>query len=158
MKSLKWACLTLTLFTFTLNSCKKSSNSTPEVSDSLTLNFNGTFYGTPNLTAVDSSGFLKIYGIFNSAINGTSTIQLLISSNVRVGSYSLGGSNAEIIFFQNTADSYNSQSGTITITSMTSSTIEGTFGFYGVGFSASDASATGTCTGGTFQANYTTKN
>lgn len=85
MKSLKWAFLALTLFTFTLNSCKKSGNSTPKVTNTVALKFNGTAYTTSTITATYSKGALQIIGSFNS----TTVIHLLIPTDVKVGSFDL---------------------------------------------------------------------
>ncbi len=150
MKSIKWAFLILTLFTFTLNSCKKSSNSKP-ASNSISLKFNGTAYSTTsNITGSASKGALQIVGSFNT----TTTVYLAIPSGVAVGSFDISSGAGAASFSSGSADEYFGDTGTITITSLTSTTVGGTFQFDGTDVLTG---ATGTVTEGKFQTSYTTQ-
>ncbi|MDR3695576.1 DUF6252 family protein [Mucilaginibacter sp.] len=150
MKSLKWAFLAFTLFAFTLNSCKKSASNKPAVTNSIALKFNGTAYSTSTITAAYKSGALQIIG---SYVGGT-TLYLAIPGNVKVGSFDLSTGAGAATFSTGPSASFFSDSGSIVITSFTSTTVAGTFSFHGT-----DLTTSGTCTvtEGTFQATYATQ-
>jgi hypothetical protein len=150
MKSLKWAFLALTLSAFTLNSCKKSANTTPKVTNTVALNFNGTPYTTSNITATYSSGALQIIGAFNN----TTVIHLLIEPTVKLGSFDIATGAGWGKFDAGPTVEFFGDSGNITITSFTGTTVAGTFQFSGPNTFGSN---TGTVTSGTFQTNYTTQ-
>lgn len=149
MKSLKWAFLALTLFAFALNSCKKSSDNKP-VTNSVALKFNGTAYSTSTITAAYSKGALQIIGTY---VDG-STLYIAIPSNVKVGSFDLTTGAAAATFSTSATEAFIGDSGTITITSFTSTAVAGTFAFTGPDASNSH---TGTATSGTFQTTYATQ-
>jgi hypothetical protein len=150
MKSLKWAFLALTLFAFTLNSCKKSANSTPKVTNTVALNFNGTAYTTSTTNATYSTGALQIISTFNS----TTVIHLLIQPVVKVGSFDIASGAGWAKFDAGPTVEFIGTSGNITITSFTSTTVAGTFQFSGPNTFNSNTGAT---TSGTFQTTYTTQ-
>lgn len=150
MKPIKWAFLALTLITFTLSSCKKSSNSKP-ASNSISLKFNGTAYNTTtNISGSSSKGAMQIVGSFNT----TTTVDLTIPSDVAIKSFDIASGAGAASFASGSANEYFADSGTITITSLTSTTVGGTFQFDGT-----DVLTGSTCTvtSGTFQTSYTTQ-
>jgi hypothetical protein len=150
MKSIKWAFLALTLITFTLSSCKKSSNSKP-ASNSVSLKFNGTAYNTTsNITGAVSKGALQIVGAFNT----TTTVYIVVTGGLAVGSFDIASGAGAATFSTGASNDYIADSGTITITSLTSTTIAGTFQFDGT--DAISGIATCTVTNGTFNTSYTT--
>ncbi|WP_295673875.1 DUF6252 family protein [uncultured Mucilaginibacter sp.] len=149
MKPIKWAFLALTLFAVTLNSCKKSATK-PAVTSSIALKFNGTAYSTSTITAAYKSGALQIIG---SYVSGT-TLYLAIPSNVKVGSFDLSTGAGAATFSTGSSASFFGDSGSIVITSFTSTTVAGTFAFHGTDLTTSN---TCTVTEGTFQATYATQ-
>jgi hypothetical protein len=150
MKTMKWAFLALTLFAFAFNSCKKSSSNPPKASNSISFKLNGTAYSASNITAVDSSGTLQVVGIINS----TTDIDLVVISNLKVGSFDMASGAATALFISGASNDYEGVAGTLTITSLTSTTVAGTFSFTGTNIINN---GTGTFTSGTFQTAYTTK-
>lgn len=80
VKLIKWAFLTLTLFTLVLNSCKNSSDSTPKTINSLFVKFNGTAYSTTDVEAVTDEGTLTLVGVVNSNVE-----RLDINGGLKVG-------------------------------------------------------------------------
>jgi len=146
MKSLKWTFLVLALFAFALNSCKKSANK-PTVNNNIAFKFNGTTYSTSTITTVYKSGGLQIIGTYV----GSTTLYIAIPANVKVGSFDLSTGAAAAIFNIGSSASYVSDSGNITITSFTSTTVAGTFEFHGTDLTANN---TCTVTSGSFLATY----
>ena len=156
MKSIKWAFLALSLITLTLNSCKKSGTTptTPKVTHTLTLKYNGNDYTASTF----SVGYSTMVGLQMSGIFDPNTAMTFsIYSGVKVGSFDISSGNAGTYFTAGTTapKSYTGTTGTITITSFTSTTVAGTFQFTGTDIA--DGS-TCTVTNGTFQTSYTTLN
>ena len=149
MKSPKWAFYVLILFAFALNSCKKSE-SNKAASNSITLKFNGTAMSTSTITAAASGkGAIQIIG----SLNSTTTIYLVIAQNLKVGSFDIASGDGATTYGTANAG-YVGDSGGIVVTSLTSTTITGTFQF-----TATDLLSGNTCTvtSGTFQTAYTTQ-
>ena len=147
MKSLKWTFLVLALFAFALNSCKKSSDNKPAATNSIALKFNGTAYSTSTITAAYSKGALQIIATY---VDGSS-LYIAIPSNVKVGSFDLATGAGAATFSTSATEAFIGETGNITITSFTSTTVAGTFAFTGPDVSNSH---TGTVTNGTFQTTY----
>ena len=149
MKPIKWAFLALIVFAVTLNSCKKSATK-PAVTNSIALKFNGTAYSTSTITAAYSKGALQIIGSFVSS----TSLYIAIPNNVKVGSFDLATGAGAATFGTGPSAAFFGDSGNVTITSFTSTTVAGTFAFHGT-----DLSTGSTCnvTEGTFQATYSTQ-
>ena len=99
---------------------------------------------------MDSSGFLRIIG----NINYTKIIYLFIPSNIKVGSFSIASGAGNAIFYTGDSNDYEGNSGTLTLTSLSNSTIAGTFQFDGTNAMNGDA---GNATDGTFSMSYISK-
>lgn len=106
-------------------SCSKKNNPAP-FNPAISLKFNGTAFSTTNLTGSSAPNITVITGQFV----GQSSIILSIP-NAKVGSFDIPSSGATVIFVNGTGaqDAYSANSGTITVTSLTSTTISGTFAF-----------------------------
>jgi hypothetical protein len=153
MKQIKLEILLLLLCILALGSCKKS-NTTPKASvQSIAMKFNGTAYSgsAPFASYSKSQNALQVAAKLGA---GTS-VYLAIPSNLKVGTFDITKSEAASTFASGTAlsDTYIGTSGSIVITSFTSTTVAGTFQFKGTNLS----SVTGDITEGKFQANYTTQ-
>jgi hypothetical protein len=149
MKSVKLACIAFALITLAFTSCKKSSDNKPPAGNSLSLKFNGTTYSTSNIVAVDSIGYFQLIG----TISSTANIYMYVLGGFKVGSFDLASATRAVNFTSGTGNSYASTAGTITITSLTSTTISGTFNFTGTN---NITGTTGAGTDGTFTTTYTT--
>jgi hypothetical protein len=91
---------------------------------------------------------LQVIGIVNS----TTSIYIVITGNLAVGSFDIS-SGAGAVTFTEGSTIYLGTAGTITVTSLTSSTIAGTFNFTGTNASSG---STGAGTSGAFKTTYTT--
>lgn len=143
----------LTVCAFVFSSCKKSSI-TPKVAEqSISLKFNGTAYTSPSPNAryFRSQNSFQIMGNFGTK----SAVYVVIPLNFKVGSFDIATNQAGTTFFTgaNLQDTYMGTSGTVVITSFTSTTVAGTFEFASKHLSG----ITGTVTSGQFQANYSKK-
>jgi len=147
MKLLKWTFLAATLLTFSLSACKKSA-SNAKVNNSLSLKFNGTAYSTSNVSGSYGSGVLQIIGTFNTPAN----VYLAVDS-AKTGTFDLA-THGSATFSLSQGNAYFVDSGTITITSFTGSTVAGTFQFNGTNISNG---STCVVTSGTFQTSYSNK-
>jgi hypothetical protein len=90
--------------------------------------------------------YIEIFGDINSVAN----ITLIIPQGLNGGSFDINTVTASAAFTDNTGTAYNGVSGTITITSLTSRTIAGTFQFTGTDASGINC----TVTNGVFQTDY----
>jgi len=106
-------------------------------------------YNTSNVSASYSKGAFQITGTFNTTTN----VYLAVPDNAKVGSFDLATGLGAATFVSGSSNEYFGDSGTITITSFTSTTVAGTFQFNGTDISNGN---TCTITSGTFQANYIT--
>ena len=133
------------------SSCKKSNTAPKPAAQSISLTFNGTAYSAsaPFASYSKSQNALQVVGNFGT----TATIYLAIPLNFKVGSFDIANGDAAATFSNGASlsDSYIADTGTIVITSFTSTTVAGTFQFSGTDLSG----VAGTATGGKFQANYT---
>ena len=135
----------------TLASCKKSSSS-PVPSQSISLKFNGTQKSSSTVVAslYTSESTLQVLGTF-----GSEGVSLMIQ-NPKVGTFD--ASNGSVVASYSSgadlADTYLADNGTITITSMTSEAVSGTFQFTGT----NQSNVTGTVTEGKFSAKLTKLN
>jgi hypothetical protein len=154
MKQLKTLLLALTVCAFAFSSCTKKSNPTPTAAAAgISLKFNGTAYtsSSPVASYSKSQNAIQIVGNFGT----TATVYLAIPSNVKVGSFDVATGEVATTFSNgvNLQDTFLGVSGTVVITSFTSTTVAGTFNF-----AATDLnSVTGNIASGQFQANYTTQ-
>jgi hypothetical protein len=152
MKQIKTLLLVLTVCAFAFSSCTKKSNPAPTVATpGISLKFNGTAYtsSAPVASYSKSLNAIQIIGNFGT----TATVYLAIPSGFKVGSFDVASGDVATTFSNgaNLQDTYIGVSGTVVITSFTSTTVVGTFNF-----AATDLnSVTGNITSGQFQANYT---
>ena len=136
-----------------LNSCKKSSTN-PQTATNLSLKFNGTAYSYPSATASYNASQNAIQIIGN--LNNADVIYVVIPQNLKVGTFDIASGGAAVTFSTSTTndqDSYIATSGSVVITSFTSSTIAGTF----QATCSSLANVAGTVTEGKFQLKYTSQ-
>jgi hypothetical protein len=151
MKQIKSALIILTVFASVLSSCKKSSTN-PATSYSISLKVNGTAKTSTTPVAVyyKSLGTLQVSGAF-----GTSQAVSLTINNVKTGSFDVSTGDAAAIYTPDATlnDSYIGDTGTVVITTFTTTTVSGTFSFSGT----SIAGPTGTITNGTFNAKLITQ-
>jgi hypothetical protein len=156
MQKIKHLFLMAVVCTVAFSSCKKDSKkpTTPVSTQSISLTFNGTAFSSTAPVALysKSQGILLITGPFGT----TAAISLSINGTIQAGTYDLTSGNALATFATGTnlQDVYTSDSGSIVITQLTSTTVSGTFQFTGTNFTNA---ATGTVTQGKFQANLTTQ-
>jgi len=159
MISPKYIVLALIFFVLALTSCHKdepanpnsgTSSSTGGSTGNMALQFNGTLYSAVSITAVDSSGKLKIAGV----VNNSTSIYLAAAGGFSVGSYTIASGSPASATFTGAGTTYDATSGTIAVTAVTGTTIAGTFNFITTN-TAGDT--TGTATNGTFQTTYITK-
>jgi len=151
MKHIKFLSLLLMVSVLAF-SCSKKSNPAPAAAG-LSLKFNGTLYTASGTTASysKSQNALQVIGTFGT----TGSVYLAIPSGVKVGTFDLSGSAAAATF-SNGADvnhTYLSTSGSLVITTFTSTTVAGTFQF--TGGTATSPSTNGVVTEGKFQTTYT---
>ena len=123
MKKIKYLYLIAAASTFLFCSCSKKNNQAPFVS-SISLKVNNTPFSSTNLTVSSASNAVLINGQFV----GQATVALSIP-NAKVGSFDVATSGATVHFAYDAAaqDTYSATSGTIVVTSLTSTTIAGTF-------------------------------
>jgi hypothetical protein len=151
MKLIRLSFFVLALVAFGLNSCKKSSESTTKkTTNTVALKYNGTAYSTSTITAAYSKGALQIIATFST----TTSVYLAIVSDVKVGSFDLATGAGAGTFTLGTSNAILGDTGTITITSFTGTTVAGSFTFSGPNLTGS---GTGDITEGTFQTSYTTQ-
>jgi hypothetical protein len=152
MKQITYVFLTLTLFAITLSSCKKS-NSNPQAAESISLKFNGTLVtsSTPIATYYKSQNSLQIAGAFGT----TSVVSLTIANGVQVGTFDFSNGNALLSYSTgaNLQDTFYSTAGNIVISTLTSTTVTGTFQFTGT----DPSNVSGTITEGKFTAKLITQ-
>jgi hypothetical protein len=153
MKQVTYLFLTLILFAFTLSSCKKSSNNPQTAAENISLKFNGTLVSSPMpiATYYKSQNSLQIIGAFGT----TSAVSLIIANGVQVGTFDLSNGDALLTYSTgaNLQDTYIGTAGNIVISTLTSTTVAGTFQF-----TATDLSnLTGTITEGKFTAKLITQ-
>ena len=154
MISPKYIVLALIFFVLALTSCHKdepaNSNSTTSSSTgNMALQFNGTVYSAASITAVDSSGKLKIAGV----VNNSTSIYIAAAGGFAVGSYTIASGSPASATFTASGTAYDATSGTIAVTAVTGTPIAGTFNFITTNASGD---TTGTATNGTFQTTYIT--
>jgi hypothetical protein len=153
MKQIKFFFLALTVCVLAFNSCKKSSTKPKVAAQSISLKFNGTSYTSSTLFASygKSLNALQVVG----TIGTTASVYLAIPLNFKVGTFDIASSQAAATFSNgaNLQDTYMATSGSIVITSFTSTTVAGTFQFTGSDMS----NVAGTVTSGQFTANYTSQ-
>jgi len=153
MKKITYLLLILTLFAFTLNSCKKSGSNPQTAAESISLKFNGTLVSSsmPIATYYKSQNSLQIIGAFGN----TSAISLIIANGVQVGTYDLSNGDALLTYSTgaNLQDTYIGTAGNIVISTFTSTTITGNFQFTGTDLS----NVTGAITEGKFTAKLITQ-
>ena len=142
----------LILFAFTLSSCKKN-NTNPQAAESISLKFNGTLTSssTPIATYYKSQNSLQIIGAFGT----TSAVSLIIANGVQIGTFDLSNANALLTYSTgaNSQDTFYGTAGNIVISTLTSTTVSGTFQFTGTDLS----NVTGTITEGKFTAKLITQ-
>lgn len=109
--------------------CKKSSSGT---SYSIKATINGTSFSGVNCVAVSNSGFVVIDGYSGSSATSTSLpiIELTLTGyNNTTGTFNIDGVTNNAIIDSSLTSVPSATSGTITITTATSSEIVGTFNF-----------------------------
>ena len=152
MKKIKIAVLLLSVFALLSSSCKKSAATNPTPTQSISLKFNGTVKSSNVATAdyIKSQQSLQIIGKF-----GGEGVSLLIE-NVKVGTFDVASSGALLTYstISDFKDTYIADTGTVTITSFTSTTVSGTFQFSGT---LPNTPSTGVITEGKFQVNLVTQ-
>jgi hypothetical protein len=123
MKKIKYLYFIAAASAFLFCSCSKKNNPAP-FAPVVSLKFNGTAFSTTNLTVSSVTNTTQIIGQFV----GQSLVTLSIP-NAKVGSFDVATSGAICQFANGPAvqDLYTATSGTIVVTSLTSTTIAGTF-------------------------------
>jgi len=142
MKKIKYLYIIAAACALLFFSCSKKSNPAP--AQSISLKFNGTAYSTTNLTANTSDNLTVISGEFVGQ-----SVVLIDIPNAKVGSFDIPSSGANVSFANGSGaqNVYTANTGNITVTSMTSTSIAGTFEFTGNNVGGSPA----TVTSGQFQ-------
>lgn len=131
MKKLFFTSLVFAAFTLVVSSCSKSSDSSSSSSSySMTATVNGSAWSATNVTATENT----IGGNDNLSITGltssNSTITLSIIGYSSPTTYSISpGSNGGMYSVSGTSGLTASISGSITITSKTTTAVQGTFSF-----------------------------
>ncbi len=135
MKKIKSLVLFLSLFV-AVSSCKKSdSGTTPTSGASITLKVDGAAKTSTSQVAI-------LYTSLNSfqLIAQIGTVELLNISinNLKVGTFNTGGTDAILSYSTDAtfANTFLGTTGTVTVTSLTSDTIVGTFQFTGTNASS----------------------
>jgi hypothetical protein len=145
MKSFRAILLIFIVFAFACSSCNKSDTN-PLIID-ISLKLNGTLRssGSPVAVYYQSSKTLQVSGIFNAIEAVSFTVP-----NVAVGPFDIAANNLTVTYSPdaNFLDTYFASSGTITITTLTSTLVAGTFQFLG----PNAENVIGTITEGKFQA------
>ena len=147
--------LVVILVMATLSACKKMANTVPG-STSISFKFNGSsivkFQNTSGIYATNSTEFEL------SAGNAGSSIQLNMGPNFTSGTFDIASGKATIIYTGPTisgaaagSNVYRATSGTVVITSYSTTAVSGTFAFTGTSLSGT------TCTvdSGKFITGYT---
>jgi hypothetical protein len=151
MKQIKPIFFILILAALVSGSCKKSG-STPQTAVSLTFKFNGTAK-TATLVVTDlikSQNSIQVAG----TINSVEAVSLVVQA-VKVGTYDVVKDNA-LLSYSSQLDfnhTYIGTSGSMTITALTATTIDGTFQFTGQDGNGD----TGTITEGKFHSTIITQ-
>src|ERR1700753_2713012 len=123
MKTIKYLFFISAVSIFLFCSCSKKNNPAP-ANSTVSLKFNSSSLSTSNITVSYASNTTTITGLFL----GQSTVQLSIP-NPKIGTFDITTSGAAISFANGTSsqDVYKANTGTIVVTSLTSTTISGTF-------------------------------
>jgi len=123
MKKIKYLYFITAASAFLFCACSKKNNPAPFI-PSISLKFNSAAFSTTNLTVSSPPNTIMINGQFI----GQATVALTIP-NAKVGSFDIATSGATFHFASDAAaqDTYSATSGTIVVTSLTSTTIAGTF-------------------------------
>jgi hypothetical protein len=129
MKQIRTILFMLAAFTLALTSCKKDSNK-PGNTPSVSFKLNGTSQTTANVvgTYVKSENTIQVIGQLGNGI----ALQLMVE-NVKVGSFDLADANQQVLAAYTTGsqleDIYTGNTGNITITSFSGTSVSGTFQF-----------------------------
>ena len=123
MKKIKYLYFIAAASAFLFCSCSKKNNPAP-FNPVISLKFNNTAFSSSNFTVSSASNTIQINGQFV----GQATVALSIP-NAKIGSFDIATSGATLHFANGPAvqDDYAATSGTIIVTSLTSTTIAGTF-------------------------------
>ena len=128
MKLIKPILVVLTLFALVSASCKKSDSAAPSNAIGISLKINGTAKSSTMVIAdyIKSESSLQVIGTF-----GTEAVSLMVPS--KVGTFDIIKDNLLLSYSvkNDYDDTYLGESGTVTITSFTSTTVTGTFQFSG---------------------------
>jgi hypothetical protein len=127
MKSFR-SILLFIVFAFVCSSCNKSDTDPLIISISLKLNGTLKSSGEPVAVYYQSSKTLQLSGIFN-----TSEAVSIMVPNVAVGAFDVATNNLTVTYSpdSNYLDTYFGSTGTITITTLNSSLVAGTYNFTG---------------------------
>ena len=123
MKKIKYLCFIAAASAFLFCACGKKNTPAP-FNPIISLKFNGTAFSSSNFTVSSVPNTILINGQFI----GQATVALSIP-NAKVGSFDVATSGATFHFANSPAaqDMYTATSGTIVVTSLTNTTIAGTF-------------------------------
>jgi len=123
MKKIKFLFLIAAASTLLFCACAKKNNPAP-FNPVVSFKFNNTAFSSTNIT----TGFPHDSVIINSQFAGQSAVTLNIP-NAKVGSFDVATSGATFKFANGIGlqNVYTSSIGTIVVTSLTSTTVEGTF-------------------------------
>lgn len=125
--------LILALGVITFSSCKKDKKVTPSATITADVNGTATSFNTNALAVKGTEGDTQITAVQGDGPNGTH-LAITINGTVTAGTtYSATGNNEPILLYSNTDDNFlNDDSSTtnavsVTITSVSSTSIQGTF-------------------------------